>query len=661
MNEVWCCGSELHAEIGRFYISGQYEYCKISHSPKVLNFGDVVINKRVTKYIRIRNESNLIAAQISLNRVTCFEFKPEKFTIPPNSSIRLTVSVKPTCLKVAKIFIFKIRNPHYGYDNKVGTYIENDNYITYLINNKINISFDKIPREIVVESLHKLTDKLPKYTYLNEELKIHEERKSIAHKYLDICKTSDIKKPIKERFTTDRDECYSCMSVKVKKIDTNFCKKKEIKVSTYDMLNIMFNPVSLDFGRVAVSTYGESELTIMNKTKYDINLQLFNDDCILYTEKMLPTIKIKLKSSNETKLSVFCLGFVEGFYKGTIEYIVDDTYSGKHPYSLEVGNPVLMLQDRSLKFGMVTTESFITCVPVRIYNHFNITVNFKWEELHSEIPFEIIPISGSIPSHSCKICAVIYVCKPTKSKVHEVNLISESNTTRLITVELTVITRKLSIKFLQQSVIFKDIPLNLQTVEKVRLENSSREIALFHVVEPLIPGLKIEPMCGIIRPKMIMNFDIIVKISCVMEFVFDIFIKINNKENVVLPISGNVVEPKILIYPKNIYMARIPCQMVTYVPVTFQNLGSVKTEVEVLDTGDDNIFDVYIANGNEKQRVFEFTVDGGQSKIVFIKVYDIFRREYEMFIPFKINGLLGPPDENSWSTELHHYIGQYEQ
>ncbi|XP_037297619.1 uncharacterized protein LOC119190257 [Manduca sexta] len=32
-----------------------------------------------------------------------------------------------------------------------------------------------------------------------------------------------------------------------------------------------------------------------------------------------------------------------------------------------------------------------------------------------------------------------------------------------------------------------------------------------------------------------------------------------------------------------------------------------------------------------------------------------------MYVPFRINGLLGPPDHNSWTTELQHYVGEYEQ
>ncbi|KOB79187.1 Uncharacterized protein OBRU01_00922, partial [Operophtera brumata] len=225
---------------------------------------------------------------------------------------------------------------------------------------------------------------------------------------------------------------------------------------------------------------------------------------------------------------------------------------------------------------------------------------------------------------------------------------------------LTVINRKQAIKFLQPAVLFKDIPLNLETIERVKLENSSREVAIFYVMEPLIPGLRIEPMSGTIRAKMIITFKILVNISCVLEFAFDIYVKINNKENVILPVSGNVVEPKILIHPKNIFMARIPSDMVTYVPVTFQNLSTLKTLVEVLDI-DENVFEVYIAVGNEKQRIFKFFVEGGQSKIVFIKVYDVYRREYEMYIPFKINRMLGPPDQNSWSMELQNYIGQFEK
>ncbi|XP_047987660.1 uncharacterized protein LOC125227395 [Leguminivora glycinivorella] len=168
-------------------------------------------------------------------------------------------------------------------------------------------------------------------------------------------------------------------------------------------------------------------------------------------------------------------------------------------------------------------------------------------------------------------------------------------------------------------------------------------------------------MSGAIRPKMIITFDIIVKIPCVLEFAFDIYVKINNKENLILPVSGNVLEPKILISPKNIYMPRIPCNLITYVPVTFQNLSTLRSVVEVLDTGDENVFKVYIAVGYEKQRILKFCVDAGQSKTVYIRVHDNFRREYEMYIPFKINGLLGPPDNRSSSTELRHYIAEHEE
>ncbi|XP_047042385.1 uncharacterized protein LOC124646308 [Helicoverpa zea] len=665
VDEIRCCENELHAEIGRYYISGQYEYCQVSHYPKVLNFGHVVINSKVTKYIRIRNESSLIAAKMWVERVTCFEVSPMKFTIPPNSSVKLTISVKPTCLKVARTFYFKIRNPH---DELFESNSENasdlddvSNVIDYVITNKINISYDKIPKVIVVESLHKLTEQEPRYTYVNEEVGIQKERREKAKNYIEVCKMANAKKIIKEKFTTGRDHCCTKILNNIRKLDAQFCRQTIIKITPYDLFNVLFFPYSLDFGKVAVSTYGESGLKIKNNTKYDISIKMIDGTGVLYTENKLAEVVIRLKSSEETTLAIFCKGFKLGVCEGTIHYIIDDIYRGKHSYSMDVSNPLLMVQEKCLKFGMVTSECFVTSVPVRIFNDFNITVDFSWEEGSPEAPFEILPTSGSIESHSCKICIVTYVSKSTKSKNHEVSLISKSITTQCIPMELSIATRKLSIKFLQQSVIFKDIPLNLETIEKVKLENSSREIALFHVVEPLIPGVKIEPMSGIIRPKMIMTFDIIIKISCVLEFAFDIFIRINNKENVVLPISGNVVEPKIVIHPKNIYMARIPCYMVTYVPITIQNFGPVKSEVDVLDTGDDNIFDVYVAIGNEKQRVFKFYVEAGQSKIVFIKVCDIFRREYEMYIPFKINGLLGPPNNNSWSTELHYYIGEFEK
>lgn len=653
-----CCDNEFHSEIGRYYICGEFEYCNITHLPNVVNFGDVIMNTQITKYVRIRNESNIIAAKMKYVRVTGFEIRPQFFSIPPNSSKRLAITIKPTCLKIGNTITFQIRNPHDVFDNSTE---EDDNYLTYSITLEAKVIYNKKPNLVIVESMHKLREKHPRYTYLDNELTERMKRKDIACTYLQIAKSLHAKKKIIERFSTGKTTCMIDNYVEVTKGNPDFCKIKPAKISTYDLFDISFLPFSINFGRVGLSTYGEAELVIKNKSKYDIMIHLFHDDCVLYTQDKVSNFIIKLKACAETKVTIFCLGFVEGNYEGTFEYSIDNKYHKKHPYSLQVGNPSLMVLEKSLKFGMVTTESFVTSVPVRIYNHFNVSVGFYWDELHPDTPFEIIPSSGLIPKQSCTICDVIYVCKATKTKTHEVDLITESKVQKVVPLELSLITRKLSIKFLQPAVIFKDIALNIETIERVKLENSSREIALFHVVEPLIPGLKIEPMSGTIRPKMVITFEFIVKISCILEFAFDVYVKINNKENVILPVSGNVVEPKLIIHPKNIYMARIPCNMITYVPVTFQNISSLKTFVEVLDTGDDNIFNVYIAYGNEKQRIFEFDIDGGQSKTVFIKVFDIFRREYEMFIPFKINGLLGPPDFNAWSTELQHYIGEYEQ
>lgn len=673
-----CCENELHAEIGRFYISGQYEYCQISHQPKIADFGDALIGQKYIVYVRMRNQSKVMAAKIYYDRLSGFDVIPKNFTIYPNSSIRLAITITPYSLKVPTNLIFRIQNPYDECDSSPPASSTEHNYITYTIATNINISLNKQQKEIEVESLHKLYDRLPKYTYLGKELKEHNERKAIASEFLKnvcrckcskdmkihcICNLKKRKKIVKETFTTGNVICYSDPALLAKKVrGEDFCKAVEQKAAPYDLVHIRFLPLFIDFGNVGLSTYGKEVFTISNGTNYNVGVRFCPNESILYTERKLTTALLKLKPLKEYKFTIYCLGSAEGSFKGIFEYIIDDTYRLKHRYSLHVGCPKLNVIDTCLKFGMVTMETFITSVPLRIYNNFNNTINFKWSDIQPETPFEIKPMLGSIPGRSCKICDVAYMCKLTKTKTHEVELISECLTTETIPIELSVVTRKVSIKFLRQAVVFKEIPLNLETVEKVKLENTSREIVLFYVVEPLIAGLTIEPMSGTIRPKMIMTFKIIVKIPCILEFALEILLKINNKEVITLPISGVVSEPKIVIQPKNIYMPRIPCNMITYVPIIFQNMSGLKTEVTVLDTGDDNIFDVYMAYGNEKQRVYDFTVESGQSKTVFIKVFDIFRREYDMYIPFKINGLLGPPDENeSASTDLKYYIGEYEQ
>ncbi|XP_047544580.1 uncharacterized protein LOC125076895 [Vanessa atalanta] len=648
-----CCYDEFHSEIGRYYISGQFEYPNVHHTPENINFGDVIINTKTTKCIRIQNES-VLSAKMQYVRIPGINLDPETFTIPPNTSKKIAITIKSTCLKLKNIITLEIINPHDVFKES-----SDKNCITYTVHFNIKVIYKKSSKQIQIESLHKLNELNPTYTYTGKELLIHNERNKLGLKYLQMSKMLYEKIPILEKYTTDKHKCYTIASKEIK--DNIFYQAIQETPSTYDLFQIRLIPFTINFGRVGASTYGEHNLIIHNNTKFNISVEFFKDKFILYSDEKKVTLKMKVKSFVKANVTIFCLAHMEGTFSHTFKYTINEKYHRNHPYTLQIGNPTLMVNEKSLKFGMVTTETFVTSVPIRIYNHFNLPVDFKWDELHPDTPFEIIPKTGTIPRHSCRLCDVQYICKPNKTKTHEVELLSISKCTRTIPFELSVVTRKLSIKFLQTAVTFKDIALNMETVENVKLENSSREIALFHVVEPLIQGLRIEPMCGTIRPKVVMVFDIIVKIPCILEFNFDIYIKINNKENVILPVSGNVVEPKLLIHPKNIYMPRIPCNMITFVPVTFQNLSVLKTVVEVLDTGDDNIFDVYVMQGNERKRIFYFNLDGGQSKTVYIKVYDIFRREYEMYIPFRINGLLGPPNQNLCSTELRHYIEDSEK
>ncbi|VVD01792.1 unnamed protein product [Leptidea sinapis] len=652
-----CCYNEYHSEVGRYYISGQFDYCKLSHTPEKIEFGDIMLNTKKSKCIRIWNKSKLNSANIKYALVSGFEVIPNKFCVPPNTSKKIQISVKPNQVKMKDRIVFQIRNPH----DKIDTEGDNNNYIEFTVEISLNVTYHKKHTDVKIESLHKLNEKSHLYTYLGKELDTRLKRREISKKYLQISKSCHTKKSIHETFCTGKDRCYSDVSIKVPTQRPNFCDKPVELITAYDLFDVVFMPFCLNFGKVAISTYGEHEITIKNKTKFAFCVEFLKDNFVLFTPNKNCTYKVNLRGFTEKKIVVHCLGVKEGTFTGNFKYKIAQKYLRNQPYMLEVGDPVLSCYERSLKFGMVTTEGFVTSVPIRVHNHFNLPVTFKWDELLLDTPFEIIPKHGTVPKHSCKICDVLYICKCTKTKMHEVDLISESYNTVTIPIELSLITRKLTIKFLQPAILFKDIPLNIETFEKARLENSSREVAVFYVVEPLIPGFKIEPMAGTIRPKMIVNFQISVKIPCILEFAFDIFVKINNKENVILPVSGNVVEPKIILHPKNIYLSRIPCNMITYIPVVFQNISTLKTNVEVLNMGDDNIFNVYIAVGNERQRIYNFVVEAGQSKTVLIKVYDTFRREYEMYIPFKINDLLGPPSSVSSSTELQYYIGEHEK
>lgn len=656
-----CCNDESHSEIGRYYISGQYEYHKIVHYPNVINFEELALNEVVTRYIRIRNQSKVMAVKMNSIKSTGFTVTPQFFTIPPHSSKRIEITYRPSSLIVTKKLIFNIRNPHDIFE--IGLPFESpsdDNYLTYSITVEARVVCRKKPNEVVVKSLHSIYEPHAYYTFLGEELITNEKRKEIARKQLQDAKR--IKPHIIEKISCKRQHCYSNISLKdpIKK-GRDFCKIIPRTISNEELFDIFFTPTMIDFGRVSLYTYGEHDLVVNNKSKFYVALKLLCDNFVVYTVDKLKKVKLNLAPSSTTVVNIQCYGCMEGNFEGTFLYTIDNKYERRHPYVLDVGNPKLIMADTILKFGMVTSEAFITSLPIKLINTYNVDIDFTWAEFNPDTPFEVKPTSGTVHKHKCKSCDITYVCKHTKTKVHEIQCQSKGLQTKIIPVELHVLSRKLSIKFLEPTICFKDIALNMEYVEKARMENSSREIAVFYVVEPLLPGMSVEPMSGIIYPKMVITFDIMVKFPCVLEFNFEIVVKINNKENVVLVVSGNVVEPKLTTHPKSVLLPRVPCGMIAYIPVTFQNTGPAKLLVEVVDTDDENIFNVYTAQGNDKEKICEFYVEAGQSKTVFVKVYDVFRREYDMYIPFKVNRLIGPPTEHPCSTELRHYIGPYEE
>ncbi|XP_045536041.1 uncharacterized protein LOC106719788 [Papilio machaon] len=652
---IRCCNNEWHAEIGRYYISGQFEYIKMSHKPKVLDFGEVSLNKKMTTHLIIRNDSKFTTAKVYYLKSVSFEVLPQVFCIKPASYQEVLITVKPNSLKVDNQIEFRITNPNESIykptTNKNPEY--NDNIIPYKISCKVKVICSQRYRPPLVKSLHTLQhEPNPSYTYIEDELSILNEHKKKAFEFLIVCKMSALTKDVSENRIIEKDQCYIDVGNKPNIPGNMFCKPIPRTLSIYDVFFILPQPTVVDFGRVGLESYAENEITIENNSMCDITLDFFQSEYIYYTERKERTLHVKLKAMKEMKLILFCFGHLEGNFDDYFEYTINKKYYRQHSYTLQIGNACLMLSDKSLKFGMVTMEAFITSLPIKMHNYFNVTVDFTWNTPNDDMPFEVVPSSGSLPGNTCRMCNVIYNCRPTKAKIFEIDLNLDK---KVIPVELYIVTRKLSIKFLKTALALNDIALNLETVEKLKLENSSREVAFFYVVEPLLPGIKVEPMSGVIGPKMIIPFDVIVKISCVIEFNFDLVLKINNKENVVVPVSGNVVEPKLNIQPKNVYMSRIPCKMLTYVQVVLQNTCNVKSEIEVIDS-DDEIFNVYYNKGNEKCRLTKFDIEGGQSKTIFIQVQGTFRREYDFYMPFRVNGLIGPPDSNSQSHDLRYYI-----
>lgn len=651
-NRIRCCNNERHAEIGRYYMCGSFEYCQIVHYPDIVDFGEVLINNKYMRTVHFRNNSNKITCNLFYSKVTAIEVNPEEFILMPNTTRTINFFIKPSRFCVTNFIIFKVFT-----ENKICNN-ECNNFLSYKIGIKCIIKLVPSIKSHIVESLHKLREQNLKYTYIGDELNTKLQRDNAAMLFFKTFKTKRVIKSAMGILPKNANK-YDC-NYYIPKQETfnNFCKIPRKLIPLCEIFDLIFQPYIINFDKIEINTFGFQQFTIKNNSVYEISIIFQKHKCITYTQEHLQSFKVKIKPATFASIKINCLAYFKGSHKGTFEYIIENIYYLQHPYTVQVKNAILSVKDKILKFGMLYSDNFVTSIALPLYNNYNVPVEYKWTKLDTT-PFKIIPDEGHIPSYSCRICNVQYLCKQLKAKVYEIDVMSCKEENIAVPIEMHIFTKKHAIKFSQKCLIFKDIPLNLKIFEDVELENLSKEFAVFNIIEPLISGFTIEPMYGVIKPKMIMNLKVVVKIPCVLDFAFDINIKINNKDIICLAVSGNVIEPDIIINPRHICIPRIPCFMTTYIPVSFQNVGTLKSLVSILNVSDDTMFKIYIQCGDIKKQVFDFEIGSGETKKVFIKIFGTFRREYDMYLPFQINNLLGPPNKDECVIDLHYYTDVY--
>lgn len=649
-----CCNDPRHAEVGRVYLCGQYEYCKLSHSPLTLDFGDLVIGQQLSKYIEIRNDSNLPAViSKGAQSIAALHIKPQKLTIPPNSNRKMLITLKPTCLKVESIVKLKITNASDTL-SKI-----DDNFIPYEAVIKVNVLYNKKPIRCcdMVESLKHIHELNPDYAYMGDELNRRDEKRKIALKLLQKAKRPQ---PVIQQLGT-KNQCNSTMSLSG--ILQTGCDPELQELSIYELLDISLSPSVLEFGKIAYNSHAMKNVCIKNHTHYAIHVTFLKDRRITFTDKHEKSISLTILPNSQRMIGVVCFA-KEGCTLNTFKYCINKIYLREQHYNSQAGNPSLKLTETCYKLGMASSDYFLTATQVRLINEFNVSVHYEWEDMPSDAPFSINPKCGSVPKHSTRFCTILYKCKHTRKQSVIVNFwsfgqeYSNDCDKVLLPVEVQVISKKLAMKVWEPPISFSNTPLNIESSLHAKLENCSREFGTFYVVEPLIQGFKVEPMAGIIFPRTLTLIKVIVKLPCIMEFNFEIAFKLNYRDILNLSVVGNVSEPKIVIHPRIINLPRIPSNLLTYVPITIQNLSPLKTLIDFLNMQEENcikMFELYTAYGNDKHKISEFYIEGNQSKTVFIKICEEYRREFELFLPIQINRILGPPNIETNLTDILYY------
>ncbi|XP_015836067.2 cilia- and flagella-associated protein 47 [Tribolium castaneum] len=653
------CEDELASETFSFEhsigvcIHGEKERAGVTLTPTFITLNELTLQKEYHRVVLVQNQSSHLPVRVKYNKVLSIDVRPNQFDLAPSDSLEVLVIIRALKLgqvtkKVTFDLLSKVSPDDRHVMRKVGVAI-----LRIYVETKNVAKKEALGQCVECGPCRDLANKLaPDFPYRlsPEEMAVKLENEKF---YIDYIRS--LCKPPPPENEDLRD--YALTNYKLLLRQNTKCRdaaprpKKIISYTPFIPLlprllyNIKITPKSIRLRKVAAFTTITDYFQIQNLNTFPIRVLLqANKSCIVFENNARHIIQSCEKKKIPFTFSTCSIGR----YYVNINVLVNDSTLYEVTAVAEAVPKTLRVEPHHIEFHEYDGHYKF----FKLMNGLNAYTSFEWEV--PEGSFKIYPAYGGIKAESYILCMMAYTPDLTEESFSECVLTSESGQKRILQVSRKK--RKYDVAFDTYEIDVGLISLNIPVRRKLIMKNLKNFQTLFSIPGGVpVPGVKIEPQEGILDGLDSQVFIITVHINAVVEFSTEIVFLVGEREEVAIAFKGSVDFPKFSFKPDIMYFRKIA-------PFGFDTLAFVvrnlsKTTNYVTFPCDE--FPEFTVTDNEDEHfphIDKIVLQPSQGKVFYLHFHPYYISTYSLFLPFKINDILGPVNINSNATASTNYF-----
>ncbi|XP_050306666.1 cilia and flagella-associated protein 47-like isoform X2 [Anthonomus grandis grandis] len=702
-------GMDLLGDSLTMILYGETELPDITIVPSKLNLLNLILYKSTEEPVQFINNSKSLPLILQFTKVANIDFDPVTFVLPPKEIVQATLTVKPTAIGDAKtrvafdvlfqqkqtfiklktIYLPVLYTVTYEREYKgnqqrkpgflPGIVPKNHNEVGYLVedvrfntnmkmpktaiideklvvfnkNNDALIAFpndrpkvlrpwkNPIPCKTIFTQLPRLITPVDvDYDLTPEQQRLKDTKDSY---YLNYIRNLSKKKPLLTLESLDDYETTNkkrlLLEYKYKNKDCQSQTKKQehnlfIPLTPYELQKVIVSAPFIQLGRLAAFTECSDQFTIENKNEMAVHI----------------LVKPKYRS-----ISIIDHEFIlEANSQHTVEFIFHSEPGGTYhiPVFIHI-NFFHVLVVTVLATIVANTVQCVTkninIIPtektaiLELRNPINSDVGFTIDTAFFHL--EAFPRTGVIPSK--RNMAITITFNPTVgySPVKEISVISESGCKELIEVRFSH--KKANVQVSNETLTFKDIPLNTPITQELVVFNRSDQLVTLTIEyeqDFSVPELTINPSKAIILQKGDVTLAVTVLFKEIVEFTIPVKLILQSEYEKDITIKGNVVSSLISFKPDLLKIPKIPSGATLSIPFKIMNTGDIASLV-TFQLQDYPEFDI-------KTRAGECITDKSlnlaskERRDLYLEFHPQEPVVYCIYLPYMLNNFFGPVELN---------------